>query len=152
MPNDGVRGYIRTLREARLAADSQRPSVFSQKRFGPAIGYSERAYIDWEMGSTKTIKDGLLLKALALLDAPWEDVAQLAGADFEAGVQLAEHRLQQAVPVPSSGEPSLGADPDRVFDRVFDEYFSKGLSEGDQKLAESLFDVLRQLARRARRA
>jgi DNA-binding XRE family transcriptional regulator len=63
MPNEGVRGYIRTLREARLQADTNRPSIYSQRRFGAAIGLSERAYIDWETGETKTLKTGPLLKA-----------------------------------------------------------------------------------------
>ena len=84
MPADGIRGYLRTLREGRK---------FKQKDFGPQIGMSERAYIDWELGTTGDMKSEFLLRALSLLGATWEDVQQLAGATYEKGSELAKARL-----------------------------------------------------------
>lgn len=143
MPNEGVRGYIRTLREARLQADTARPSIYSQRRFGAAIGLSERAYIDWETGETKTLKTGPLLKALAILAAPWDDAAKLDDATYEEGAAMATQ-------LATGQRPPLPEDPEVLFEQVVHEHLSQRLSAGDRELAEGLIAGLRVLLDRAR--
>lgn len=145
MGNDGLRGYVRTLREGRLRADTERPSRFAQTAFGEAIGLHWRTYLDWETGRSKSIKTGVLLKVLALLDVPWDDAARLADASYEEGVVLATQRL--------AGQPGVPEeDPDVVFERVLSEHMTAQLNEGDRALAENLAAGLRVLWDRARRA
>lgn len=81
-----VRAYIRLLRDKR---------GFTQKEFGPKVGLSERAWIDYETGDTQELKQSTLVRVLEVLKVPYEDVRTLILGDQDAnrGEQLALMRL-----------------------------------------------------------
>lgn len=82
----GVRGYIRILRDKR---------GFTQKEFGPKIGLSERAWIDYETGVTQELKQSTLVRVLDILGVPFEDIRTLILENQSAiqGEALALRRL-----------------------------------------------------------
>lgn len=87
---DGVRAYIRALRDA---------SPYTQKQFAKEIGLSERAYIDYETGDTQELKQSSLIRALEILRAPYEDVRDLilGNSGAETGRELAIKRLEPSI-------------------------------------------------------
>lgn len=87
---DGVRAYIRVLRDA---------SPYSQKSFAKEIGLSERAYADYETGETQELKQSSLIRALELLRAPYEDIRDLilGNSDAQSGRDLAISRLEPSI-------------------------------------------------------
>jgi transcriptional regulator with XRE-family HTH domain len=81
---DGVRGYIRTLRDGR---------GYTQEQLALAIGLKERAYSLWETGKTEEIKATLLLRALRILRGSFQFLGLLENASAEEGERLARSWL-----------------------------------------------------------
>lgn len=82
----GVRAYVRVLRQEQ---------GYTQKEFGPLVGLSERAWIDYEAGETQELKQSTLVRVLDVLQAPFDDIRLLVlnDQDAEAGKALALKRL-----------------------------------------------------------
>jgi transcriptional regulator with XRE-family HTH domain len=81
---DGVRGYIRALRDGRGVTQGQ---------LALAIGLKERAYSLWETGKTEEIKATLLLRALRVLRGSFQFLGLLEDASTEEGERLARSWL-----------------------------------------------------------
>lgn len=97
---DGLRAYIRLLRQAQRV---------SQEQLADAIGLSRRAFIYWETGQTDDIKLTPIVKAIAYLRAPIAHVQQLVATEATAaeGEQLAQAWLandQQPVKIERTPE------------------------------------------------
>ena len=86
---DGVRGYIRALREGRSV---------TQGAAAQAAGLSLRSYTDWELGRTDEIKTGPLMRLLSTLEGSAEHIRRLieGRARVAEGEELA--RQQLAIP------------------------------------------------------
>jgi transcriptional regulator with XRE-family HTH domain len=82
----GVRSYLRVLREEQ---------GYTQKEFGPRVGLSERAWIDYETGETQELKQSTLVRVLDILSAPYEDIRALIleNQSADSGRALALRRL-----------------------------------------------------------
>lgn len=81
---DGVRGYIRALRDGR---------GYTQEQLAVAIGLKKRAYSLWETGGTEEIKATLLLRALRILRGSFQFLGLLENATAEEGQRLAQSWL-----------------------------------------------------------
>lgn len=83
---EAVRAYLRELRIGRQ---------ISQDDLADAVGLSRQALIDWEMGRTKDIKSGSLLRAIEHLRGALTDIGTLIDASIETGLALARQRLAE---------------------------------------------------------
>jgi transcriptional regulator with XRE-family HTH domain len=113
---DALRGYIKTLRQHR---------EMSQDKLAKAMGWSRRAYIDWETGATRDIKAPQLVRGLLVLNGSFEQVAAFTdAATFEDGEHqarkwlLEEPRIQAAVRELETGDASRRAEAARTLQAV----------------------------------
>jgi transcriptional regulator with XRE-family HTH domain len=114
MTTDGLRAYLRALRQARK---------ISLPTLADAIGLSRRALIDWEMGKTEELKSGPLLRAISFLDASLEHVRYLVTSEAGVAEGKALAKEQFNVKQPSTAPlieevealaRKLAADPQRL--------------------------------------
>jgi transcriptional regulator with XRE-family HTH domain len=84
---DAVRLYLRELRDLQ---------GITQQDAADNIGWSLRAYSDWETGKTNDIKFRFIVRLVVLVGASWEDISQLELDNFapDDGARLAEKRIK----------------------------------------------------------
>lgn len=95
MSADGLRAYIRTLRQGRKV---------SQPKLAAAIDMPLRTYKSWEAGKTVTIKTSFLLRAIRYLRGSLDQLADMpVDATADDGVQLARAWLERRDVAPLVG-------------------------------------------------
>lgn len=79
---EGLRGYIKTLRDLRDK---------TQEETADLVGISRRTYQDWERGVIDTIKGSVLLRIIKALDGSFAALEHLVDDDttFEDGKDIA---------------------------------------------------------------